>query len=94
MSNVMLSLIEQRLNDRITNEIAHLKNHVSQQLCGRDVEIFWNDPLDREAPPQRVAATITSAGFDSEMNITVVVTFDHPTHNTSVSVPRYLSELR
>ena len=94
MSNVMLSLIEQRLKDRISNEMAHLKNQVNQQLCGRDAEIFWNDPHDREAPGQRISGTITSAGFDSEMNITVVVTFDHPTHETPISVPRYLSELR
>ena len=94
MSNVMLSLIEQRLKDRISNEMAHLKNYVNQQLCGRNAEIFWNDPLDRDSPAQRVTGDITSAGFDSEMNITVVITFDHPTHKSSISVPRYLSELR
>lgn len=94
MSNVMLSLVEQRLKDRIDKEIAHLKNHVSQQLCGREAEIFWNDPHDRESPPQRITGNITSAGFDSEMNITVVVTFDHPKYETPTSVPRYLSELR
>ena len=94
MSNVMLSLIEQRLKDRISNEMAHIKNHVNQQLCGREAEIFWNDPLDRDSPGQRITGDITSAGFDAEMNITVVVTFNHPKHKTPVSVPRYLSELR
>tara|TARA_A200000159_G_C7309061_1_gene333718 strand:+ start:1183 stop:1455 length:273 start_codon:yes stop_codon:yes gene_type:complete len=90
----MLSLIEQRLKDRVSNEMAHLKNHVNQQLCGREAEIFWNDPLDREAPGQRITGEITSAGFDAEMNITVVIRFDHPDNGMSITVPRYLSELR
>ena len=94
MSNVILSLIEQKLKDRIASDLERMKMAVNHELQGRAVDFYWNDPHERSAPPQLVKGEISSAGFDAEMNITVVLRFDHPSTGTSITVPRYLSELR
>ena len=94
MSSVILSLVEQKLKDRIASDLERMKMAVNHELQGRAVDFYWNDPHDRNSPPQLVKGEISSAGFDAEMNITVVIRFDHPGNGTSVTVPRYLSELR
>lgn len=93
-SNVMLSLIEQRLREKITCEMNSLKRHVQSELVGREACIYWNDPLDKEAGPHQIVGQIASAGFDMERNITVTITFEHPKDGTRLSVPRYLCELK
>ena len=94
MSNVILSLIEQKLKDRIASDQERTKMAVNHELQGRNVDFYWIDPHEKDSRPQRIKGTISSAGFDAEMNITVIIRFDHPTNGSSITVPRYLSELR
>ena len=94
MSNVILSLIEQRLKDRIASDLERTKMAASQELQGRNVDFYWSDPINKDSGPRLIKGVISSAGFDAEMNITVVIRFDHPDNGMSITVPRYLSELR
>ena len=94
MSNVILSLIEQKLKDRIASDLERMKMAVNHELQGRAVDFYWNDPHNRDRAPQLIKGEISSAGFDAEMNITVIIRFDHPENGSSITVPRYLSELR
>ena len=64
MSSVILSLVEQKLKDRIASDLERMKMAVNHELQGRAVDFYWNDPHDRNSPPQLVKGEISSAGFD------------------------------
>lgn len=94
MTNVILSLVEQKLKDKIASDLQRMKMTVNHELQGRAVDFYWSDPHEKGEPPRLVKGEISSAGFDAEMNITVILRFDHPRNGSSITVPRYLSELR
>ena len=94
MSNVLISLLEQQLKDRIASDFEHTRMHVNNQLQGRRVNFFWIDPCDKDSSPKKIEGLISTAGFDAERNITVTISFRHPVDGHTLIVPRYLSELR
>ena len=92
LSKLLMSLVEQKYRDKLRASRDDVLRSLRREVSGCNVEFMWAGREDRSAS-HRLAGIVSSAGFDKNDEVMVVIKFTNPEYNRQETVTRYVKEL-